>query len=104
VTNKRLHNEIHALKTEKGEVHWIQSEQPLNAQVADRAALRCAAMYGFDEVDPALVPAAVHDPKFVAQCISATLKALVALRPYGYLPHWKAGKLGVKPEFEPLSQ
>jgi hypothetical protein len=44
------------------------------------------------------------NPKFVADCVPATFEALLALRPQAYYPHWEAGKVWMKPEFEPLSE
>lgn len=61
-------------------------------------------MHGLEAVDPARVPATVPNPKFVAASIPATFEALLALRPHGYLPHWRAGKVWMEREFEPLSE
>jgi hypothetical protein len=103
-TTERLHDEIHALKAEKGESHWIQSAQPVNEKVADRNALRCAAMKGLDSVDPSRIPSAVHNPNFIAESIPATYEALLTLRRKGYYPHCEAGKVWMKRKFEPLSE
>jgi hypothetical protein len=103
-TTQRLHNEIHALKAEKGESHWIEPAQPANTKVADRNVLRCAAMCDFDGVDPANIPSAVHNPKFIRDSIPATYEALLALRPQGFQTHWNAGKVWMKREFEPVSE
>jgi hypothetical protein len=41
---ERLHNQIQALKAEKGETHFIESAQPRNPRVADRNVSRCATL------------------------------------------------------------
>ena len=103
-TTARLHDEIHKLKAEKGEKHWIQSEQPKNSEVADRNALRYAAMCGIADVDPKRIPSAVHDPRFVADSIPAPYEALRTLRPNESYSLFDAGKVWSKREFEPLSE
>jgi hypothetical protein len=86
-TTVRLHDQIHELKAEKGETHWIESEQPRNPRVADGNAWRCADLHMNNEYE-----------------ISATYEALRELRPHGYLPHAIARKVWLKREFVPLSE
>jgi hypothetical protein len=86
-TTIRLHDQIHELKAEKGETHWIESEQPRNPRVADRNAWRCADLHMNNEYE-----------------IPATYEALRELRPHGYLPHAIAGKVWLKRELVLLSE
>jgi hypothetical protein len=84
---ERLHNQIQALKAERGETHFIESAQPRNPRVADRNVSRCATLWisgGY--------------------AIPATYEVLRELRPHGFMPHIVTGKVGLKRKFLPLSE
>jgi hypothetical protein len=87
VNTERVHNQIQALKAEKGETHFIESAQPRNPRVADRNVSRCATL-GISG----------------GYAIPATYEVLRELRPHAFMSHIVTGKVWLKRKFLPLSK
>jgi hypothetical protein len=99
--NERLHNEIAALKAEKGETYFVEPFPYPNPEVAERKIMPYACLDGLDGVPPELVPAAARDPN-LRPLVSATVDALISLRPQGYYPLLVGGKVWLKRLIEPF--
>ncbi|KAH6848452.1 hypothetical protein BKA58DRAFT_395285 [Alternaria rosae] len=102
-TTQRLHDEIAALKAEKGEQHFAEPAPPANAEVYDRKMLAFAMACGLQGIPPDLISATIHDPTFGA-CLSPTESALKMLRPQGWYPVYIAGKVWLSKMVAPLSE
>jgi len=102
-TTERLHNEIAALKAEKGEQHFVEPAPPANPEVHDRKTLAFAMAYGLQGVPSELIAATTYDSTSGA-CLSPTEAALKALRPQGWYPVCIAGKVWLSKMVAPLSE
>jgi hypothetical protein len=100
-TTERLHNEIAALKAKKGEAYFVEPLPYPNPEVTERKILPYACLDGLDGVPPELIPAAAHDHN-LRPLVSATVDALISLRPQGYYPLLVGDKIWLKRLVEPF--
>jgi len=98
-----LHNEIAALKAEKGEQHFVEPAPPANPEVHDRKTLAFAMAHGLQGVPPELISATYYDSTS-GVCLSPTEAALKALRPQGWYPIYIAGKVWLSKMVAPLTE
>ncbi|KAI4640639.1 hypothetical protein J4E93_008229 [Alternaria ventricosa] len=101
LTTERLHNEIAALKAEKGEQHFVEPAPSANPEVHDRKTLAFAMAHGLQGVPPELISATYYDSTS-GVCLSPTEAALKALRPQGWYPIYIAGKVWLSKMVAPL--
>jgi len=102
-TTERLHNEIAALKAEKGEQHFVEPAPSANPEVHDRKTLAFAMAHGLQGVPSELISATYYDSTS-GVCLSPTEAALKALRPQGWYPIYTAGKVWLSKMVAPLSE
>ncbi|KAI4678899.1 uncharacterized protein J4E88_006187 [Alternaria novae-zelandiae] len=102
-TTERLHNEIAALKAEKGEQHFVEPAPPANPEIHDRKTLAFAMAHGLQGVPPELISATFYDSTS-GVCLSPTEAALKALRPQGWYPIYIAGKVWLSKMVAALSE
>ncbi|KAI4681344.1 uncharacterized protein J4E84_007580 [Alternaria hordeiaustralica] len=102
-TTERLHNEIAALKAEKGEQHFVEPAPPANPEVHDRKTLAFAMAHGLQGVPLELISATYYDSTS-GVCLSPTEAALKALRPQGWYPIYIAGKVWLSKMVAALSE
>ncbi|KAJ4367183.1 hypothetical protein N0V83_007713 [Neocucurbitaria cava] len=102
----RLYEEIRELNKELGREVHVEEHLERNV-VSERAILRYACLYTLQGVDTSLIPAEYYEPGFVG-CelgpIEATYDALRVLRPLGWVPLHRLGKVYLAPMYKPFTE
>lgn len=99
-----MYKEIIALNAELGRDIQPKEQLVRNQRVADRFALRFAAEQNLWGVDTTDIPAEYYKPGFIPGHLPATHDALRALRPLGWVPVFKAGKVYLQPMYKAFTE
>jgi hypothetical protein len=99
-----MYAEIVKLNAELGRDIVPKEQTVRNQRVADRSALREACAQTLRGVDSNNFPAEYYEPGFVPGWMPATADAMRVLRPLGWVPVYKSGKVWLQPMYKPFTE